>query len=104
MKKIIYLLVLCSSCNLFKYVFYPKHILGNWRSIKYNVAYPMLTFKKDSIAVLHSRADTVHIYKYFIKTKHICFSHNKICEKQITILKLTQDSLIIKGLPYINGS
>lgn len=107
----IYIYILITLFTLLAYAPQKKHniivsedmLYGEWELVgKEQVNYPNIEFLKDSSAVLHSQADTIYRFTFFIRNdslvlvdingnKHV----NKICE-------LNDKTVVLDGIADVH--
>ena len=92
---LIFFLCSCSTKQIAK-----DDILGEWKlqSKDSQINYPSVSFDKDSLAVLTSRADTIYHYHYRMGDNSIIFKDLDGKESEFKIFELNDSTLIFENL------
>lgn len=101
MKYLIFIIIFLTSCNASKKFSIKEdnvNIIGRWCLTANQINYPSIIFKEDSTCILNSLADTIYIFKYYLKDKDLYIIRNNNDVVINRVLKFTKDSLILESL------
>lgn len=92
------ILIVLSSCSTHQVT--KDNIFGEWelQSQDSPINYPSISFGKDSIAVLTSRADTIYRYQYRVVDNSIFFKDMTGNESEFKISEVNDSTLIFESL------